>query len=314
MAEGTKKIKEKRIDLIGKSQHTKELKHFIKKAAKSDCNCLLIGETGGGKDIVAKSIHCLSKRRDKHFVKFNCANISEDLFESELFGHAKGAFTGATTNKTGLIEKADKGTFFFNEIADAYPYTQAKLLDIIEDKEFRRLGENKSRKIDVRFICATNKNISKMMKKAEFREDLFFRINVLFFHIKPLRERKQDIPLLVKSYLEKKSLELSQNIIINKEAVSKLMNYSFPGNVRELENILERAFSLSNSGEITRDEIEFTISNIAYLKKESKSNITPEKAIQTIKKFNGNKTKAAKALCISRPTLYELEKKANKYK
>jgi len=298
--------------IIGKSQHIKQLKHFIKKAAKSDCNCLLIGETGVGKDIAAKSIHCLSKRRDKNFVKFNCANFVKDLLESELFGHAKGVFTGATTNKTGLIEKADKGTFFFNEIADAYPYTQAKLLDIIEDKEFRRLGENKSRKIDVRFICATNKNISKMMKKAEFREDLFFRINVLFFHIKPLRERKQDIPLLVKSYLNKKSLELSQNIIINKEAVSKLMNHSFPGNVRELENILERACSLSNTGEITKDEIEFN--DIAYLKKESKSNITPEKAIQTIKKFNGNKTKAAKALGISRPTLYELEKKANKYK
>lgn len=298
--------------IIGKSQHIKELKHFIKKAAKSDCNCLLIGETGVGKDIAAKSIHCLSKRRDKNFVKFNCANFVKDLLESELFGHAKGAFTGATTNKTGLIEKADKGTFFFNEIADAYPYTQAKLLDIIEDKEFRRLGENKSRKIDVRFICATNKNISKMMKKAEFREDLFFRINVLFFHIKPLRERKQDIPLLVKSYLNKKSLELSQNIIINKEAVSKLMNHSFPGNVRELENILERACSLSNTGEITKDEIEFN--DIAYLKKERKSNITPEKARQTIKRYNGNKTKAAKALGISRQWLDKLEKKANKVK
>lgn len=216
---------------------------------------MFLGETGVGKELAARMIHTFSRRKSQPFVKINCANLNENLLESEIFGYKRGAFTGAFIDKPGLIEESNQGTLFLDEIADIGPYIQAKLLTVIEDREFRRLGENKLRKIDTRFIMATNQDISRLIEKKMFREDLYYRISTLTYFIPPLKERKEDIPLLAKYYLKELSLKHSRNLVITREALNKLMKYSLPGNVRELENILVRATVFSRNSVIDKENI-----------------------------------------------------------
>lgn len=292
-------------ELIGKSSHHKKLLDFIQKAAKTDVNVLLLGETGVGKELAARRIHLLSARKSNSFIKINCANINKNLLESELFGHKKGAYTGAVADRLGLIEKADKGTFFLDEIADISQALQAKLLSVIEDKEFRRLGENKTKYVDVHFIFATNKNLSKLMAKEKFRTDLFYRINILNFTISPLREKKTDIQYLTEYFIRRESRALNKPFTISTEAMGKLMRHSFPGNVRELENVLKRATILSDNHLISEENIQFTNTKKA-MRNIQKIKYPIDKIIGALVKHNGNKTKAAKELGISRVHLYRL--------
>jgi transcriptional regulator with PAS, ATPase and Fis domain len=296
--------------LIGRSPPIQKLRQFINKAAKSNATVLLLGETGVGKEVAARLIHASSARKKSPFIKINCANLSDALIESELFGHKKGAFTGAVIDKPGLIEEANGGTFFFDEIADISPNLQAKFLSILEDKELRRLGENKTRRIDVRFILATNNDIEKLVQKGKFREDLYYRISVLFFHIAPLRKRKEDIPLLVHYYLKKMSLGFSQDFSTEREALAKLMRLEFPGNIRELENILERAIVTSGRRIIRQKDIKISAKSKAAKGKNAK--FSHEIIVKTVEKYQGNKTSAARALGLSRQWVHKVLKESNR--
>jgi transcriptional regulator with GAF, ATPase, and Fis domain len=289
--------------LIGKSPEIKSVLFFIEKATKSASNVL--GETGVGKEITARAIHDGSYRKDKPFVKINCGNLNDNLLESELFGHQKGAFTGAYTDKPGLIESANGGTFFFDEIADVNPYIQAKLLSVIEDKEIRRIGENNLRKIDTRFIFATNKDLYSLVMKGKFRQDLFYRVNILAVFIPPLRERKEDIPLLIEAILKRERPNVLVDLSITKEAINKICNYLFPGNVRELENILKRACELSSHNIIKENDICFQQTIEKSIKRKG-IRFPINKIVDVLIKCKGNKTKAARQLGISRRHLYRL--------
>lgn len=242
--------------IIGQSSIIKEKLKFIKKARENDKNVLIWGETGVGKEVVARKIHESSPRRDKPFIPVSCANLPENLVESELFGYRKGAFTDAKEDKPGLIEHANGGTIFFDEISELSLYLQAKFLRVIEHKEIRRLGETRTRKMDARFIFATNKDLKKEVKAERFREDLYYRIKVLSFYIPPLRERKEDIPLLVDEVLKRENKKSRKNKRITQQALNKLIEYDYPGNIRELENIVERAHALSDGNKIKKEDIE----------------------------------------------------------
>lgn len=288
-----------------------KLRHFIEKAAHSDSNVLIQGETGVGKEVAARLIHHHSDRCVNPFIKINCSNLSDTLLESELFGYKKGAYTGAVMDKLGLIEEANKGTFFLDEIADITPYLQAKFLSVIEDKELRRLGENRVRKIDVRFILATNKNLLKLIENGKFRKDLFYRINVLSFRISPLRERKIDLPLFIDFFLERERQRQSRDLIMPQESLEKIKAHTFPGNVRELENILERAVVFSENSVIEQKNIIFSkVENIPKAKYRSRYSF--ENILDILVKYRGNKTKAAQEIGISRVHLYRLLDKLKK--
>ncbi|MBD3195363.1 MAG: AAA family ATPase [Candidatus Lokiarchaeota archaeon] len=289
------------IQLIGKSKNIQALRKFVHKAAQVDANCLLTGETGVGKGITAELIHQKSNRKSFRFIDFNCNNLNDHLVESELFGFIKGSFTGAIENKPGLIEEADKGTFFLDEIADTDINIQAKLLNVLENKKVRRIGSVESKKIDVRFICATNKNIKNLIKKAEFRKDLYYRIKILYFHIDPLRKRPEDIPLLANYFLKYMCMQNEKNYYFNQKAIEKLENYSFPGNIRELENILQRACIFAESEKITEKIIDLSDD----IESNTKSDDL-ELILSTLDKFNGNKTKTAEELGISRQWLHKI--------
>lgn len=230
-------------NIIGESTAMKELFATISKSAASNANVLVLGESGTGKELVAKAIHNISSRKDNHFVTVNCAAIPEGLLESELFGYMKGAFTGASSNKQGLFELANDGTLFLDEIGEMPMSLQAKLLRVIEGGTFRRVGGVSDIKVDVRIVAATNKNLSERVETGQFREDLYFRLNVLSLKIPPLRERRDDIPLLVKHFLKKYAGESKS---FSQEAIATLQQYHWKGNVRELENIIERVLLLSN--------------------------------------------------------------------
>ena len=218
----------------------------ILKVARTDSTVLISGESGTGKELVASSIYEHSPRQGKPFIKLNCVAIPEGLLESELFGHEKGAFTGATAQKTGKFEIANGGTIFLDEIGDMPMATQAKLLRILQEKEFERVGGNKTIRVDVRFIAATNKNLMDMVKQGTFREDLYYRLNVFSIYLPPLRERKEDLPLLVSHFLE----QSANPVKLSAEGMQVLTTYLFPGNIRELQNILERAAVMTDSGTI----------------------------------------------------------------
>ena len=234
--------------LIGESPQMKRIYDLILRVATTKTNILISGESGTGKELVARAIHEQSLRKDMPFVVINCAGIPETLIESELFGYKKGAFTGASTDKAGLFEAADKGTVFFDEIGELTPAIQVKLLRVIQEKTFTRIGETQERTVDVRFISATNKSLEDEVMAGNFREDLFFRVNVIEISMPPLRERKGDLPLLAHSFLVKCSSELGKDVNrISTYAMDILSKYSFPGNVRELENIIERSVALEAS-------------------------------------------------------------------
>ena len=230
-------------NLIGKSQGMQEIYSKIEQVADSRTTVLITGESGTGKELVARALHYNSARRERPFIALNCAALPETLIESELFGHEKGSFTDATARRVGQFELANTGTLFLDEIGDLSPVTQAKLLRVIQEREFTRIGGVQPIKVDVRIVAATNKNLDDLVRKGQFREDLYYRINVIALFLPPLRERGEDIPLLAKHFLEKRLQEERRpSIEFGKDALELLTHYSWPGNVRELENFVEQAF------------------------------------------------------------------------
>ncbi|MBU1205389.1 MAG: sigma-54 dependent transcriptional regulator [Proteobacteria bacterium] len=243
-------------NLVSHSPKMLKIFNLIKQVGATKTNVLISGESGTGKELVARAIHQISPRNGKPFVTINCSAIPDNLMESELFGYVKGAFTGAVTNKKGLFETAHGGTVFLDEIGDLSPLIQVKLLRVIQEREFIPVGETETISVDVRLISATNKDLEQEIIQGRFREDFFYRLNVVHIHLPPLRERREDIPLLAQYFLEKYSRELGKDIrSISSYALDVLMKYNFPGNVRELENIIERSVALENSNIVLPDSL-----------------------------------------------------------
>lgn len=242
--------------IIGESPAIKKIISEVKKIANAKSNVLLLGETGTGKELIARAIHYSSSRSARPFIPINCSAIPENLLESELFGHVKGAFTGAVSSKRGLFEEANGGTVFLDEIGELSPRLQAKLLRVIEDQEIRPIGSNRSTKVDIRFISATNRDLLQLVKEGKFREDLFYRINVITIQLPPLRERGEDLVLLINFFIEKYSREHGKKIEkINDDVIEILKRYHWPGNIRELQNIIERAVLISDDGIIKKEHL-----------------------------------------------------------
>lgn len=248
---------ELQTDLIGKSRQISELRETIYSIAGADATVLITGETGVGKEIVARELYKNSNRKNNAYVKINCSAITETLLESELFGYEKGAFTGAQNKeKLGLFEIADNGTLLLDEIGDMPMHLQSKLLRVIQEKELRRVGGEKTRKIDVRIIAATNQDLKQMIKDGKFREDLYYRLNVIPLVIPPLRERKEDISVLVDFFADRFNKKHSKSKFIDRSAIESLMEYDWPGNIRELENIIERLIIIGNGNIVLQSDIE----------------------------------------------------------
>ncbi|HOB69663.1 MAG TPA: sigma-54 dependent transcriptional regulator [Syntrophorhabdaceae bacterium] len=302
---------------IGESKEMKEIKKFISLVSNSNVPVLLLGETGTGKEVVARQIHTLSHRSANPFVTINASCLQESILESELFGYKKGAFTGAQTDKLGLIEIANKGTFFVDEVGDMGTTIQAKLLRVLENSVFRKLGDTKEIKVDVRFIFATNKNIEKEIETNRFRKDLFYRLNTFIIKIPPLVERKDDIPLIANYFIEKFTLG-GKRKIISKHAIDILVNHSWHGNVRELANALERAVLVSaDREEIIADDLPYDITHTKAVIPEFKNQTLNQNKLRldvmekehiekVLKLADGNKSKAARLLGISRKKLYQV--------
>jgi two-component system response regulator HydG len=242
-------------NIIGRSRAVREVLGRIVRIAPTDAIVLITGESGTGKELVAKAIHANSKRGERPFVPVNCAAITETLLESELFGHAKGSFTGAVSARKGLFEEADGGTFFFDEIAETPITFQAKLLRAIQENEIRRVGENKPIRVNVRVIAATNQDLLTAVAEKRFRQDLYYRLNVARFQLPPLRERREDIPDLVSFFMEKYSRKMGVRPRLHDMVVEALSHYDFPGNIRELEHMIEQAVALVQNGLITADDL-----------------------------------------------------------
>jgi two-component system response regulator HydG len=242
-------------NVIGRSQPIRDVLSRVIKIAPTEATALITGESGTGKELIARAIHANSKRANRPFVTVNCAAITETLLESELFGYARGAFTGAVAARKGLFEEADGGTFFFDEIAETTPAFQAKLLRAIQEGEIRRVGENKPVRIDVRVVAATNVDLAQAVADRRFRQDLFYRLNVVRFVLPPMRERREDIPLLVEFFLGKYTRKMGRRARLGEGVLDRLLGYSFPGNVRELENLVEQAVALCTNGVIGVDDI-----------------------------------------------------------
>jgi DNA-binding NtrC family response regulator len=243
-------------NIVGKSKAMKDIFKVVKQVADTRSTVLIMGDSGTGKELISRAIHYHSPRKNHPFITINCAAIPETLIESELFGHEKGAFTNAIEKKLGRVEAAHEGTLFLDEIGELSLMTQAKILRFLEEKEFNRVGGSKTIKVDVRLITATNKDLPQLVKKGQFREDLYYRINVVPIVLPPLKERREDIPLLVNHFVEKFGAENQKKIKgVSKEALELLMSYEWPGNVRELENLIERVIALTHNEYIQPDEL-----------------------------------------------------------
>lgn len=306
--------------LVGISRIMEDVYCGIRKAAMTDSNVLITGESGTGKEPVARAIHRLSDRRDNPFIVINCSAIPDALLESELFGFERGAFTGANYTKKGLIEWAHGGTVFFDEIGDVSPMFQTKILRLIQEGEFIKIGGNRPVSVDVRFIAATNKDLPRACKEGSFREDLYYRLNVIHIELPPLRNRKEDIPYLVEFFIKKHSSKRKDITVkgITEEALDVLMNYSFPGNVRELENIVERAIAFTSSPEITIKDLPTYLLKSSTPKKaplgnlrEALENFEKELIWSALQKSRGNISKAAELLGIHRQ---QLQRKLKQFK
>ncbi len=312
------KIQNKTDSFVYRSKAMEGIMKLVKKIAPTDVTVLIQGESGTGKELLAKAIHDNSSRADKPFVAIDCGGVPETLLESELFGHKKGAFTGAVSNGKGLIREADGGTLFLDEICDTTPSFQGLLLRAIQEKEIRRVGESHFNKINVRVITATNKDIAFLVQQGKFREDLYFRLNVMPINIPPLRERKEDIIPLAEHFIEKYSKKFKTKIKrIKSQAYSQLINYHWPGNVRELENTIERAVALNESSSLDSTDLLFIVADKGWLFTAEVSNeISSQKQnnnlkdremghiMSVLKKNNRNYTKTAKELGIGRTTLW----------
>lgn len=303
-------------NIVGKSKKMQEVFELMKAVANNVSNVMIYGESGTGKELVAKAIHFNSPRRDKSFIPINCTAIPEGLLESELFGHVKGAFTGANLNKKGLFDKADGGTLFLDEIGDMGMGLQGKLLRVLQDKEVRPVGSITSTRVDVRIIAATNRDLIKEIKNRTFREDLYYRLNVIPIYLPALRDRIEDIPLLTDHFLKKFNQELNGTAeSISKEAMEKLMKHSWPGNIRELENAIERAVALSKHKVIVPEDIPLIkgpnndeIEQLRIDKAMTLEELEKRYISKVLGQTGGRKGKAAQILGIDRRTLYRKEK------
>jgi len=308
-------------NIVSKNEKMQGIFDMIQKVAPYKSTILITGESGTGKEVVARALHYHSDRSQSLFMPVNCGAIPENLLESELFGHSKGAFTDAIRTKKGLFEEADGGTLFLDEIGELPPQLQVKLLRVLQDGEIRRVGEAKAIQIDVRIVAATVKDLVKEVNEGRFRDDLFYRLNVVPVHIPPLRDRKEDIPLLVTHFMKKHSQSLGKNIAgINPKALEVLINYKWYGNVRELENTIERAIVLADGENIELQNLPHDIQNfqerieVTTLSEEEYSIKRASKALETtlirraLKKTKGNHTHAARLLEIShRALLYKIK-------
>lgn len=312
-------------NIIGQSSRMLELYDLLEKVAPTKTNILITGESGTGKELAAKAIHYNSPRKDKPFVTLNCGAIPESLIESELFGHMRGAFTDAISTKKGLFEVADEGTLFLDEISELPLMMQVKLLRVLQDREFKRVGGTEDIRVDVRIISATNKDLEEAVREKQFREDLFYRLNVIQIKIPSLRDRKEDIPFLASHFLKKYSEELGKQIAqISPEALRVLVQYDYPGNVRELQNIIERAVALETSQELTAQNLNSYIEEQLPFKKRPidleipNEGVDLEKIVEDVERTllikaldrtKGIKKKAAELLHINfRSMRYRLEK------
>ncbi|MEO0236870.1 MAG: sigma-54 dependent transcriptional regulator [candidate division WOR-3 bacterium] len=312
------KEKDENFEFVYESDKMKNLIENVKKVANSNANILIIGESGTGKEQIAKMIHSFSNRKNKLFVAVNCGALNENLLESELFGYEKGAFTGAYERRKGRFEIAHKGTIFLDEIGDVSLNMQVKLLRVLQEKEFERVGGNEKIKVDVRVISATNQDLLKLIEEKKFREDLFFRLNVITLKIPPLRERKEDIERLSYFFLQKYSKENNKKFKdFSKNALEKLFNYSYPGNVRELQNIIQRAVILGTGEKIQESDI--IIENLETQKNfefsgsfdEMVSNFEKRIIIDTLKKTDNSVKEAANILKTSERVIRYKMKKYN---
>lgn len=313
-------------NMIGKSKAMQNLYALLDKIKNSETTVLVQGENGTGKELIAKSIHYNSPRKDKAFIIQNCSAFNDNLLESELFGHVKGSFTGAVKDKKGLFEMAHKGTFFLDEIGDTSPQMQVKLLRVLQEGTFIPVGSTEPRRVDVRIIAATNRNLKEMVEKGEFREDLYYRLNVINLRVPSLKDRKEDIPLLTEAFLNKNANDSTKKIL-TKRALEKLYDYNWPGNVRELQNEMERILVLSsNETKITADMLSSKINEVTEQNKvqgtrvhgklkDALEDLERTMIREGLRRTGWNKSRLAKELGISRAGLimkvekYELEKR-----
>jgi transcriptional regulator with PAS, ATPase and Fis domain len=304
-------------EIIGESLAMRGMLSLIKKVAPSDATVLILGESGTGKELVATSIHENSSCKSKPFIKLNCAAIPAELLESELFGHEKGAFTGATKFKPGKFDMADKGTLFLDEIGDMPLKLQSKILRVIQEKEFYRVGGSSTVKVDVRFIASTNQNLEKMVQEGAFREDLYYRLNVFTLHLPPLRERKEDIPQLVERFLQ----DLPKKVEISSLALQMIMAYSWPGNIRELKNVIESAAVIAEDGFIEPAQLPGSITGAFNIRPneislpvnlsldERMNEIEKSIIIEALRKTGGVQVRATELLGINQRSLWHRIKK-----
>lgn len=307
-------------DLVGKSAAMNEIYALIRKIAGNTSNILITGESGTGKEVVARTIHFTGNRAAKPFVPINCTAMPEGLLESELFGHVRGAFTGAHSTKKGLFEEADGGTLFLDEIGDMSPSLQGKLLRVLQDREVRPVGGNKAVKIDVRLVAATNRNLRDQIENGAFREDLFYRLNVIPLHIPPLRERPDDIPPLARAFVERQSGDTPRHL--SERAMQKLQRAAWPGNARELENCIERSLALADGSEIQAGDIlisddpirvdgslESSILQLAQEQRMTLHDLSEQYVEAVLESTQGRKSEAARILGVNRRTLYRREER-----
>ncbi len=306
-------------NIIGQSPKMWDIFNKIKKVAQSDSTILILGESGTGKELIASAIHHNSLRADKKFVVFNCAAVVETIVSSDLFGHERGAFTDAHERKLGKLEHANNGTIFFDEIAELSQQVQTKFLRFLQERKFERLGGNETLEVDVRVLAATNKDLEKLMNEEKFRNDLYFRLNVFPIQLPPLRERKEDIPLLVEHIIQKSNSKLKRNILgIKEDALDFLMDYHFPGNIRELENIIERAVLLAEGEFLTIENLPSNLGNrqtkvtsiyFTLPHAQAKEAFEKDYIEQVLKNHNGNISQACKFAGMDRTNFKDKMKK-----
>jgi len=311
-------------NIIGKSDVMRRVFSAIKAAASSDATILIQGDSGSGKELVAGAVHYNSSRAGMPFVTVNSSALSESLLESELFGHVKGAFTGAVRDRSGRFEDAEGGTLFLDEIGDLSPFIQVKLLRVLQERELERVGESKKRKIDIRVITATNRNLYSLVQNGRFREDLYYRLKVFPINIPPLRERKEDIPILISHFIKLQNHKTGKQITgVSQEAMRILLDYNWPGNVRELENAIEHAFVLCEGEHIDTFDLPVEIRRMEYRPNFEhvhaanekngplRKNLTRESLLETLEESNWNKAEVGRRLGFSRAAIWKYMKKWN---
>lgn len=298
--------------IVGSSPALTQVLDTIQRVAPTNAPVLILGESGTGKELIAEAIHRQSRRASESFVKVNLGGVSQSLFESEMFGYRKGAFTGAVADRAGRFELADKGTIFLDEIGDLDLASQVKLLRVLQDQTFEPLGDSHTIQVNVRVVCATNADLPKLIEDGRFREDLYYRINLITVHLPPLRERKDDIPALAAYFINKQcEANTLPPVTLSDDAVKRLKSFSYPGNIRQLKNIVERAVLMSGKSVITAEDIELpaehsTLNTISTLEEQERTAIE-----NAMREYDGNLSKVAEALGLSRGALYRRLEKYN---